>query len=351
MTEALIQASKRGESQSSSDSRRGVPGTAGAPSGLPCLYGNNSDSNIDREQDQEDIKRILFKNTKKKQAQALYENVLKLCKEYGSKRIGFLTLTTLKKVYDVKEINRMFNNLNRRIFPGLFVRWVKVLERHADGALHIHIVVVCHGEIGRNFNFEKIRARQYRAGSCKELRALWKLLRVHLPAYGFGRHELLPVRKNGEALARYVGGYLKKGWLNRTDNDAGQRMLSYSNGYAWNSHKRVKLGSTFYKWQAKCMLVQEELPFITELEDFGEYLGPHWFFIIGPFMDEIVLPRWFDDAPERWAHMDHTVRTIWVRQMWADSLEPVDLWLSRYALRRLVFSANKLMWDHAYESN
>ena len=44
--------------------------------------------------------------------------------------------------------------------------------------------------------------------------------------YNFGRTELLPIRKSGEAVAAYMAKYLTKG--ERTADDKGARLVAYS---------------------------------------------------------------------------------------------------------------------------
>lgn len=55
----------------------------------------------------------------------------------------------------------------------------------------------------------------------------WAYLRHICKRYGFGRHQLQPMRKNAEALGFYLGDYLKKDWNHRLPEDKGARCIRY----------------------------------------------------------------------------------------------------------------------------
>ena len=44
---------------------------------------------------------------------------------------------------------------------------------------------------------------------------------------GFGRHELMPIRTQANAVARYLGGYIRKQIENRNEVDKGSRLVRY----------------------------------------------------------------------------------------------------------------------------
>ena len=74
------------------------------------------------------------------------------------------------------------------------------------------------------------------------LRAVWRELRIKCKAYGFGRHELLPIKSNADAMAQYIGKYISKHLGSRKDEDKGKRLIASSSG--WKKTAFVFLGLT-----------------------------------------------------------------------------------------------------------
>jgi hypothetical protein len=105
-----------------------------------------------------------------------------------------------------------------------------VSERQKLGRWHFHLVVVSKQDIRRGVDFEAIKNRRYKDGANTSLRTEWAFWRKTSKKYGFGRTELLPVRKTGEALAAYVAKYISKGFAFRQSQDKGARLVSYSQG-------------------------------------------------------------------------------------------------------------------------
>jgi hypothetical protein len=66
----------------------------------------------------------------------------------------------------------------------------------------------------------------------------WAFFRRICKRYGFGRHQLQPMRENAEALGRYLGEYLSKDWKNRLPEDKGARCVRYF-GH-WSKTARIK---------------------------------------------------------------------------------------------------------------
>lgn len=177
---------------------------------------------------------------KKKQAEALFRNVLWLADTFGSETIGFLTLTFPERIKNRAVASRKFNSVLNRLRER-YRCGVSVSERHKSGAIHFHLVVATGKDIRGEVDFsaafpssEQLRAagegnkrRPDYSTVQPQLRAEWHWLRVNLKRYGFGRHQLQPMRKNAEALARYVGKYISKGWTARTPDDKGARLVNY----------------------------------------------------------------------------------------------------------------------------
>lgn len=164
-----------------------------------------------------------------KASYVLKENVQALLSQYGIERIGFLTLTFQDGVTDIKEANRRLNSLMTGYLGSQLDAYILIRERQKRGAWHFHLLAVLPFDL-------KDRGRWTRrpSGSFKfttsnlRLLALWKEFREKMPLYGFGRHELLPIRKDSKALAGYLSKYIGKHMKARQDADKGVRLISYS---------------------------------------------------------------------------------------------------------------------------
>ena len=150
------------------------------------------------------------------------------------------------RISDADEANRRFNNLNRRVLGMVFSQAVVVTERHKSKDIHFHALGLIAGgqDIRSGFDFDAVSRRNYRSAS-DALRAIWSLLREKLPEYGFGRAELLPVKKSGEAVACYVSKYIEKNVCNRLAEDAHKKLVRY---LGWNG---TQLKANDVEWATK----------------------------------------------------------------------------------------------------
>ena len=240
----------------------------------------------------------MLTGSQRKTAFALRSNAEKLCREAGVNSVGFLTLTVgdfhcpqhgeqipesqnfcpacrrqklwrrmeFRGVNDAREASRRVNNL-RGFLLSVFSRAIVVTERHKSGALHFHLLaaLASRADIRSGLEFSEIRRRNYRSAS-PALRDLWRLLREKLPRYGFGRHELLPIKKTGDAVAAYISKYIEKNVCARTAADKRKKLVRYlgwgksqlkPNEFEWD-------GARAKAWRGKardlCGLLQIELP-------------------------------------------------------------------------------------------
>ena len=190
---------------------------------LPSLFSNNSivieknsvSCSIDPAEQLTAIQALtsLLTPYHKKAAQTLYLNVERLVMHEAKSinHVGFLTLTFPDNVTDNKEAYRRFRSFNTNYLSKnpIFKAWVHVKERQKRGAWHYHLIVALTDDIRTGINFDELNRGIYSSAG-PFLRSLWNALREKLPDYGFGRSELLPVRSNGAAMARYVGKYISK---------------------------------------------------------------------------------------------------------------------------------------------
>jgi hypothetical protein len=121
-------------------------------------------------------------------------------------------------------MNSLLTNQLSKRFP----EWLSVVQRHKDGKIHFHFVVVMAEDIRTGFDHRAVARRDYSSAS-PYLRAEWKWLRETLPEFSFGRHELLPVKVAdgfGRYVARYVAGNTK-----RQACDSGARLVRFSRSF------------------------------------------------------------------------------------------------------------------------
>jgi hypothetical protein len=233
----------------------------------------------------------MLNGSQAKTAFAIRHNAEEMIKEAGIECVVFLTLTAgdwvkdrgseeghFEKIYDSNEANRRFNNLNRRVLPDIFERAIVVTERFKDGGIHYHLLGVLRGrpDVRTGFDFYEVERKNYRSVS-RRLQAVWALLRRILPEYGFGRHEALPIKKTGQAVASYVSKYIEKNVCNRLKDDKGKRLVRYlgwngsqlkPNGFGWASQRATA-------WRCKTRELFR-LVGITEPEQAAQAIGPRW---------------------------------------------------------------------------
>ena len=162
-----------------------------------------------------------------KKCYSLTQNLKSFVKKYGIENLGFLTLTFKGNLSDEIEAQRRYKNLNRtwnREKP--FKVLCRVLEYQDRGAIHYHCVVLMPTDIRTGFDWESFDkageaqrngkyyerqkwTRQYSASSAKTLRETWSWLRNKCESHGFGRSELLPIKKP-DNIGSYLGKYLVK---------------------------------------------------------------------------------------------------------------------------------------------
>jgi hypothetical protein len=179
---------------------------------------------------------------------SLRENVLQFVRHYGLEHVGFFTITFPRNVTTWQEASKRFNSFRSHVLKGLFVDFILVLEFHRDGRPHYHLLVATAADIRSGFNFElyrqlhadsrlprpqrmalSVRRRMSRDLSDNlALRTIWKRVRDAAEGYGVGRCETIPIRKTGEAIAVYVGGYIAASLGHRKPEHKGARFVRYS---------------------------------------------------------------------------------------------------------------------------
>jgi hypothetical protein len=198
------------------EERASGPAGAAAPS---LSIGNNCNEGEEKSHQK-------VQTNHKRSAEIVRHEAIELCREFGVERIGFLTLTFRDHVTELREAQRRFKSLRTGVIQERYERAIGVWERTEAGRIHFHLVVVCPADIRTGANFAEFDKRVYSSAN-RALRDEWAFWRETCPRYGFGRHELLPVRKDGEHLGGYLGKYLAKHVKQRSLQDKGARLVRF----------------------------------------------------------------------------------------------------------------------------
>lgn len=282
--------------------RASAPGGAGGTAAaLPCLSTNNC--NGGKASGSQSLSAA-----HRRTAFALKFNVLCLIQRHGLERIGFLTLTFARHVVRYKEAQKALHSLMTGVLKERYPEYIIVMERMDSRRIHYHLLVVMAEDIRTGFDFKAVKRGDYRSAS-QYLRREWKFWRQTAPKYGFGRTELLPIKKTADGIAKYVGKYVAKHIGQRLPEDKGARLVRYSRGtnrastrFAWNT-----LGA--YMWRAKLGTFCRMLALNSDnyQQFLKEWFGRNWVYRLGPLIDSIKLPE-FDPVEE----CSLSVRVAWL---------------------------------------
>ncbi|HZL95419.1 MAG TPA: hypothetical protein VFB99_17315 [Vicinamibacterales bacterium] len=177
-------------------------------------------------------------------------NVAAMVERHGLERVGFLTVTPPDLVTDRVEWQRRWNSFATHYLRERFPDWLRVVERMKSGRIHAHCLVAVGFDLRTGFDFEAAGRRDYRSASA-QLRELWSELRVTVPRYGFGRHELLPIKSTSSGMANYVGKYIGKHLDGRSEDDKGWRLVAYGSA-ARVARTRFSWAQQGVAWRRGC---------------------------------------------------------------------------------------------------
>lgn len=212
----------------------------------------------------------------KKMAELLHLSVKRLAERYGVERIGFFTLTFKERGISAKEAQRRWHSLRSNVISKRFSEFVRVRERQKDGTIHYHLVVVLSVDIRTGVDFKAFEAMDYSSAS-KALKAEWSFWRRTCMSYGFGRHELLPVKSTAEGIARYVGKYVAKDVGARLAEDKGARLVEFSKGARCGTSRFSRASKGSWLWRHKVKAFAEKHR-CFDLVELAALFGPHWAF-------------------------------------------------------------------------
>lgn len=245
---------------------------------LPCLYSNICIEKAPEKFRKDQVLALcgILAPYQKRQAHTLFSNVERLIKSAPSVgHVGFFTLTT-KDVTDKNEFSKRWHSMRTNYWSKspFFGDWIGCFEQQKRGAWHLHILVVLPYDIRTGVDFEAFAQGRY-SSAPPFLRACWRDLRPACLRYGFGRHELLPVRSNAEAMARYVGKYISKHIGQREEAAKGKRLVTSSHGWLKNSTKFAWNTDGAKEWRRKVEL----FALVTgagSLQGLYDKFGPGW---------------------------------------------------------------------------
>ena len=219
------EAERPGAERPSRAARPGLP--------LPCLFVTTAT----------DEERKVLPGPLKKQMEAWTQNVKWMAETFGADRLGFLTLTLgdvdsggrYRNLKDRKEAQRRFHSLMAGIIAKRYQCGGTITERHRNGGIHFHLAVVCKSDIRGQIDFGACFPAKDNRGKYvhppdystapRALREEWAFWRRIAKLYGFGRCQMQPVKSTGEAVGRYLAGYMMKDHRARLPEDKGARCV------------------------------------------------------------------------------------------------------------------------------
>jgi hypothetical protein len=186
----------------------------------------------------------------RKTAFILSESVALLATKYGVTRIGFLTLTFAEHIICHKIAQKRLNSLLTNVINHHYPDYIGCVERQKSGRIHYHILLVMPESISDGFNFKAAQDKDYSSAS-PYLRSQWAFWRRTAKNYGFGRTELLPIKTNMDAMAKYVGKYIGKHMESRHKSDKGARLVRFSRGARAGTTKFMFTSQGSSDWRRK----------------------------------------------------------------------------------------------------
>jgi hypothetical protein len=274
---------------------------------LPC---HNSNSCIEREK----AKPEPLSPYRKKSRHRLITAVEGVVKKHGINRVGLLTLSfgvpgsgrgseatreLREQAKDLDFVQARWHSFASNVVTKRYEDWICVLEPHRDGVWHLHVVVSTKSDIRTGTDVETLSNYKLpywmRRGKHLRNEALateWQVLRETCCKYRFGRVELLPIKKTGQAVARYVAGYLSKSF-GLVPAGRKNRLVRFSRSLSQRFTMRFSphtLGNLLHRTRLK--LAASMLHF-QEYGDFADYFGSRWHYYLGEIIASIPVPLVF----------------------------------------------------------
>lgn len=231
---------------------------------------------------------------------ALRENLQAHIEDCSVDRVGFLTVSFKKKVFEFKVATKRFHSfVSSDAFSSLFGKWYRVAEQHKDGSWHFHMLVECFRDIRSGFDWDHWKAAKrsfkenkgisyaHLAKCCAmdhPIRIYWHgLVKLQERSSSVGRCQMEPLRSNSEGCGKYLSKYLDKGFqTNRINAELQKRKVerrrlvgkggkanrAASSRFSWNS-----CGGML--WRARLAKIADHFGF-EDLDRFAKRWGPRW---------------------------------------------------------------------------
>jgi len=285
-------------------------GAAAPAVGLPC---QDNDNCIKREKYKRPSLSGLTPNQKKVRHKMIMA-VEWMARKHGIERVGLLTLSfgvpgsgkgsyetwaLRQKAKDWDFVQGRWHSFCTNIVAKRYQDWVCVFEQHKDHVWHLHVVVATKKDIRTGTDIEMLSNYKlpYWLRRGKHLRnealaAEWTSLRKVACHYRFGRVELLPVKKSGDALGQYLGDYLVKTY-NRIPPGRRCRLVRFSKRIGQGITVKFStndLGNLIYRTRLR--MAADMLNF-RDYGDFADYFGPRWNFYLKDTIAWIPMPLRF----------------------------------------------------------
>jgi hypothetical protein len=234
-----------------------------------------------------------------------------MVRKHGLNHVGLLTLTfgvpgsgkgsveTLElreRAKDLEFVQGRWHSFSTNVVAKRYKEWACVLELHKDNVWHFHVVVATKPDIRTGCDIETLtnyklpfKLRRGKRFRNEAIAAEWEALRTICCKYRFGRAELMPIKKTGEALARYVAGYLTKSF-GRVPSGRRNRLVRYSQSVGRNCSMRFSphtLGNLIHRTRLK---LAASMLYFQEYGDFADYFGSRWHYYIGDIIAAIPVP-------------------------------------------------------------
>jgi hypothetical protein len=275
-----------------------APGGRAAATSLPCLNTNNCNEG-------EKAGPLPLSPAHRKAVYALTLNVLWLIERHGLERIGFLTLTFARHVVDYKEAQKALHSLMTGVLKKRYPEYITVMERMDSKRIHYHLLVVMAEDIRTGFDFAAVKLGKYTSAS-DYLRREWQFWRTTAPKYGFGRTELLPIKKTAEGVAKYVGKYIGKHIGQRLPEDKGARLVRYSKGTSRAGVRFSWMSAGAFIWRSKlgafCQMMN--LNSDNYQASLKSWFGKNWVYVLRPLIE--AVPVFCTDAESQ-----KKMRALW----------------------------------------
>ena len=284
------------------------PGGAGADAGLPCPY---SDNCTGKEERYRPPSRASLTPNQKHTRHKMILAAEWMVRKHGLERVGLLTLSfgvpgSGKGSYETwalrqqaKEwdfVQKRWHSFCTHVVAKRYQDWVCVFEMHRDRVWHLHVVVATKEDIRTGTNVVTLSNYKlpYWLRRGKHLRnealaAEWRALRETACKYRFGRVELLPIKKSGQAVGLYLGDYLVKTY-DATREGKRCRLVRFSKGInraVGGKFSIHNLGSLIHRTRLK---IAAGLLHFREYGDFADYFGPRWNYYLKDSIAWIPMP-------------------------------------------------------------